>query len=340
MKKSTWRYADPGAKALLGSDPMEHFKDPVPVKINELREVWKAGAFFFKIDKRSGHHFHREFSRARELERRGVPVVKHLACGSCRYGNCLITQALEESVPLEDYIAGKVPDDRFLYTLIDFLKLLEYRRIRHNDLHCGNILYVENSNSFYLVDVRDAVPLRWYGLIRFSPAPTRRLLVELMENMSSEKLFELLRRMGVKDPENFVENTLEAKARLLQRQWERRREQILSGYPKFTRLEDGLLVVRKTALAELEQAQIISADAGVFAASFYLDMARIPHRRVLAWSEEKQQLYVEHLPDDEADSATVAQLRSRALKFGIVSSSRDWVCDSSGLVKLSIWKGM
>ena len=101
-----------------------------------------------------------------------------------------------------------------------------------------------------------------------------------------------------------------------------------------------MLIARGVALSELENAEKISGSSGLFAAAFYLDFVRIPHRRVLAWSEKDHTIWMEPLEIGEPDSAVVADLRSRALKFGVNSSCRDWVYDSSGLVKLSIWQEM
>lgn len=340
MKKSSWRFADQQAYALLGDDPMAHFAGAVPVKSNPVREVWRTQEFFFKFDKRPCHSFDGEFARGCALLKKGVAVVPHLACGRTESGFCLITRALPDSVSVDEFIGGRIPGEEFLNALIDFLKLMEYRRIIHRDLHFGNLLYVENSNSFCLVDVHDARPARWYETPFFSRYPQRGLIMELRENLATSKLCGLLRKMGVGDPESFIERFLERKARLFARDWKRRREQVLSGYPKFTRKEGELLVTRGVDLSELEKAEKLPGSTGLFAAAFYLDLARIPHRRVLAWSEKENMIWMEALENGEPDSAVVADLRSRALKFGVNSSCRDWVYDSSGLVKLSVWQEM
>ena len=76
MKNNSWRFADSQANSLLGSDPMQHFKDAVMVKSNPVREVWRTEEFFFKFDKRSSHSFAKEFSRACALHKKGIPVVR------------------------------------------------------------------------------------------------------------------------------------------------------------------------------------------------------------------------------------------------------------------------
>ena len=340
MKNFSWRFADSVVRSLLGNDPMVHFKGAEIVKRNAVREVWRTGELFFKFDKRPVHSFDSEFARGCALHQKGIPVVQHLACGRTEQGYCLITRALPDSVPLDEFICGRIPDDDFLNAMINFLKLMECRKIIHRDLHCGNILYVPRDNMFYLVDVHDARPARWFDFFMFSRYPQRALLMELRENLSTEKLCELLRKMDVDDPESFLEYHFDRKAAMLSRDWLRRREQVLSGYPKFTRKENGLLFARGATPDELEKAEKIPGTAGVFAGAFYLDLVRIPHRRVLAWSEKENMMWAEPLSEGDADSAVVADLRARALKFGINSACGDWVYDPSGLVKLSVWQEM
>lgn len=338
--RKKWLFADKNAREILGDDPLAHFKDPVLIKGNAVREVWKCGEFFFKFDKRRNHSFRKEFRRAAALHKRGIPVVRHLACGISERGNCLITGALKNSCTLEEYLEKKSPSADLINELVDFLKLMEYRRIIHRDLHPGNILYVEQEHLLSLVDVRDAFPARWFNMLLFSRTAFRRLPVELRSSISEEKIIAMLRRMGVKEPEIFITDTLEYKAERLKKEWQRRKKQILSGYPKFTRKENGLLLVRNTGSNELNDAEKIPADADVFCGAFYLDLARIPHRRVLAWSPAENIMWVEPSGPGDADSGTVARLRSRALLFGVDSSCKDWVSDASGLVKLAVWKGM
>ena len=340
MKLNFWRYADEEAQTFLGTDPLKHFQNVSLVKGNALREVWRNDRLFFKLDKRQNHGFRKEFANARSLILRGIPVVSHLACGRTEKGNWLITEALANSVPVEEYIAGRIPDENFLNGLINFLKLMEYRKIIHKDLHFGNILYLEQTNSFCLVDVRDARPAAGLEKLFYSRKALHYLLVELIENLSSQKISSLLWRMDVKEPEVLLEKALERKARLIQKEWPRRRQQILSGYPKFTRREGELLFTRGVHPEELENAEKIPGNAGLFAGAFYLDLVRIPHRRVLAFSEKESILWAEKLVCGDADSAAVADLRSRALKFGINSACRDWVNDASGIVKLSTWEEM
>ena len=75
--RKKWLFADKNAREILGDDPLAHFKDPVLIKGNAVREVWKCGEFFFKFDKRRNHSFRKEFCRATALHKRGIPVVRY-----------------------------------------------------------------------------------------------------------------------------------------------------------------------------------------------------------------------------------------------------------------------
>ena len=85
MKNFSWRFADKQARSLLGDDPMLHFAGAVQIKSNPVREVWRTQEFFFKFDKRPGHSFDREFARGCALQKKGIPVVPHLACGKTAF---------------------------------------------------------------------------------------------------------------------------------------------------------------------------------------------------------------------------------------------------------------
>ena len=339
MKGKFRHFAEGAEKVFPQGDPMAAFVSPEPVKQNPVREVWKTGEYFFKFDKRPRHDFKKEFRRACALARRGVPVVRHLACGRTDRGACLVTAALSGSVTVEEFIRGRVPDEKFLAAAVDFLKLLERKKVVHRDFHPGNVLYVEKDNAFFLVDVRDAFPARRFNGFLFSRLPFLRFLCDLSENLSDARVCELLRRMDVPDPQGFFFAEIRRKADFVRREWPRRREQILSGYPKFTRKERDVLFVRDAGPAELGRAETLPADDDVFVMAFYLDLLRIPHRRVFCYDPRKKTIFVE--PAGEASPAPerVAELVRRARLAGVPAEPGDWGTDRGGLVKLSTWKG-
>ena len=219
MKENSWRFAEGAEKLFPQGDPMASFVSPVPVKRNSVREVWKSGGYFFKFDRRPRHGFGKEFRRACALAARGVPVVRHLACGTTERGACLVTAALPGSVTVEESIRGRAPGEKFLAAAVDFLRLLERAKIVHRDLHPGNVLYVEENNAFFLVDVRDAFPARWFDGFLFSRLPFPRFLCDLSENLSDACVCGLLRRMDVPDPQGFFFAEIRRKAGFVRREW-------------------------------------------------------------------------------------------------------------------------
>ena len=338
-KKNAWRFAE-GAETLFPQkDPIAAFVSPVPVKRSAVREVWKTDGYFFKFDRRPRHDFDKEFRRGCALASCGVPVVRHIACGKTGQGACLVTAALPGSVTVEEFIRSRVPDGKFLSAVVDFLGLLERRRVVHRDLHPGNVLYVERSNSFFLVDVRDAFPAPRFCGFLFSRLPLLRFLCDLSENLSDACVCELLRRMCVSDPQAFFLAEIRRKAAFLRREWPRRREQIFSGYPKFTRREGDALFVRDSGAAELENAETLPASDDVFAMSFFLDLLRIPHRRVFRYDVKKKTMEIERAGESLPDRDRVDELVRRARCAGVLTEPGDWCTDRGGLVKLSVWKG-
>ena len=339
MKKDSWRFSA-GAEAFFPQrDPMAFFVSPVPVKRSAVREVWKTDKYFFKFDRRPRHDFAKEFRRGCALAARGVPVVRHIACGSAGQGACLVTAALPDSVTVEEFIRSRVPDGKFLSAAVGFLELLERKKVVHRDLHPGNVLYVEQSNSFFLVDVRDAFPAPRFGGFLFSRLPFLRFLCDLSENLSDVCVCELLRRMNVSDPQAFFLSEIRRKAAFVRREWPRRREQIFSGYPKFTRREGDVLFVRDAGPAELETAEMLPASDDVFAMSFFLDLLRIPHRRVFCYDLKQKTIGVERAGETLPARERVDELVRRARCAGVLAGPGDWCTDRGGLVKLSVWKG-
>jgi tRNA A-37 threonylcarbamoyl transferase component Bud32 len=119
-----------------------------------------------------------EYERAFAVAARRVPTVVPLAVGErCdRSGpqeSFLITQGLEQTMPLDVFLTEHVRDARGPIRLLAaeslgrFLARLHDAGVVHDDLHCGNILArhePDGTLSFYLVDlqaVRLRAPLDW-----------------------------------------------------------------------------------------------------------------------------------------------------------------------------------
>lgn len=340
MKNGTWIFSDGAQDRFPGGDPMAAFISPQLVKRNAVREVWKTRDFFFKFDKRPGRSFLREFRHGSALARRGVPVVAHLACGPAPRDACLVTAALPNAVPVEEFIAGKIPPDAFLDAVVSFLKLLDQKRIVHRDLHPGNVLVVPESNALSLVDVRDAFPAGIFSFFLFSRTPFLRFLADLAENLPDDRVCGLLRQMGLAKPQDFLDAEFRRKARVVRSEWPRRKAQILSGYPKFTRKEGDLLFVRNADVSALARAATLPAAEDVFTTAFFLDLVRLPHRRVFAWDPKKELLYLEPVSPASPPPDRACELAHRARLAGVFAPPELWCTGPDGLVKLSEWKGL
>jgi tRNA A-37 threonylcarbamoyl transferase component Bud32 len=107
-----------------------------------------------------------EYDRAIELARRGVPTIEPLAWG--RYnrrwsaGSFLITQALEDTMPLDEFLELHVndsPTDRRALnnSLAAFISRMHQAGVTHPDLHPGNILIRRGPKDleFFLIDVHN-----------------------------------------------------------------------------------------------------------------------------------------------------------------------------------------
>jgi len=340
MKKDSWIFSDGAQDRFPGGDPMAAFVSPELVKKNAVREVWKTRDFFFKFDKRPGRTFLEEFRHGSALADRGVPVVAHLACGHAPQGACLVTAALRNAVPVEEFIAGKAPPDAFLDAVAGFLKLLDQKKIVHRDLHPGNVLVVPEKNILSLVDVRDAFPAGFFSSLLFSRTPFLRFIADLAENLPDGRVCDLLRQMGLFRPRTFLYAEFRRKALFVRREWPRRKAQILSGYPKFTRAEGDLLFVRNADGSDLARAATVPAGEDVFTDAFFLDLVRLPHRRVFAWDRKKEILYLEPVSSAPPPPDRVRELARRAALAGVSAPPELWCTGPDGLVKLSEWKGV
>ncbi|MCQ2380399.1 MAG: hypothetical protein MJ025_05725 [Victivallaceae bacterium] len=304
------------------------------VKANPVRQVFCSGEYFIKIDRRRGKSFRGEYLNARFLEERGVPVVPHVAYGRCELGNILVTRAVGNSAAVSDYIGSNRIDYGFLRGYVDFLKLLRDRRIRHSDLHDGNILYVPAERRFLLVDVKDVH--RHLGGHRISISELARMIVELREQLTDAELCELLAECGAKTPERVLSEKLSIAAKRLRNSWGKRRRQILSGYRKFTRIDGDRLLDPDVSDEEITSGRRIPGTVDDFLTYHYLRLARIPVRRVLGFDPVAGVIIV---PKEGASHPVpgelLADFASRARIFGFDTVESDWCGDADRPVYVS-----
>lgn len=312
----------------------ELFRTATPVKDNSLREVRRTGDYFIKFDRRPGHGFAKEFAIARKLQKAGIPVVDHLFYGRNANGNYLVTSAFAGSVDVAAYLRDHRPPLSFFERISDLLMIMLGKGFLHTDLHMGNLLYDPESDTFALVDVRKVsqVPM-W--ILNSMPESTRfHALFEFRRALRRAELLVLFRRAGIADPGSFYETMLTADNARLREEWPRRRKQILSGYLKFTRKEADALYNVHAADADIASAVAIPGGKAVFLAGFFLDLALIPHRKVVKYVPATDQTYA--VPECTANPGGEAaiEMMTRLNFYDISSSPSDWCQPEKGLPQL------
>ena len=269
---------------LTAASVAERFGSAAAVKKNPVREVRTDGEFYYKLDVRRGHGFAGEFAAAKLLEARRIPVVEHVWQGSIPEGEVLVTRALADAPTVGEYLASRVPDAEFRRKFALFIRSYLDSGLGHDDLHIGNILYAVREGRFVLVDVRAVRRSRR----RKFPYNICRAALELRRHLSKCEVCAMLETIGVPEPERFFDRGLAVEAAALKREWAKRRRQILSGYPKFTRIEGEKLVAVSATPEELKALEWRPGSEADFVSAFFWEIAEIPHERVLAFDREKR----------------------------------------------------
>jgi tRNA A-37 threonylcarbamoyl transferase component Bud32 len=176
----------PAASSVISPDDLrlsEHVKSgrAVVVKHGEHRTVYRVplagGHVYWKHcrlngprawfrDLFRGPKARLEFDRLRELSARGIATIEPLAWGRIEApsprGSFLITRALDDAIPLDDYLINhppRTPSIRRSLTLAlgRYVAALHAAGVCHPDFHPGNLLIREDGGSsrFYLIDVHD-----------------------------------------------------------------------------------------------------------------------------------------------------------------------------------------
>ena len=99
-----------------------------------------------------------EYQSARQLEQLGLPVIRYLAWGRFpNSGGFCISEGIPDAVPARQYVfqtliheLDRQPD--FFRQLAAAIRILADQRIRHPDLHLGNILWSLKTRQLYLAD--------------------------------------------------------------------------------------------------------------------------------------------------------------------------------------------
>lgn len=340
-----WEFASEAAADELGSAPQNLLEAAEPVKANPVRKVFRTGEFYLKLDLRPGNRLSREWRSAALLAARHIPMVEHLALGRSSCGELLITRALPDAIQAGTYFCRNclrdgAPAEEFAESLAEFARQIIGSGLFHPDFHCGNVLYLPERNKFALVDVYGVRKSTFFD--RFRRYRMERILLELREALDRATLLRLLAVEGVAAPENFYRKALKREARHLFHEWPKRRRQILAGYPKFTRAEGHLLRVVDPAGEEIEDVagEPFPGDADtleqLLLAHFFLQLARIPHRRVLSLDRERKLLFRQELPPAPAPAVPVpaGEWPERLAAYGLQFRPEEWGFDRFGRPEL------
>ena len=273
-------FASQEAKLQLPEDLNTLLDGGVPVKHNPVRDVFKKDGFFIKIDHRKFHTFTREFNTALALQKSGFPVVEHLAYG--RYGNdnFLITRELENAVTAEEFLNSGDDKKNFINSFTTLMKNWQNSKFFHTDPHFGNLLYVPEKNLPVLVDVHDIKRQLFNSRQR---RDIIRFIFNLRGKVEYSTLYELWKTFYIADPEALFDRLLQQEICRLKSDWKKRRSQLFSAYPKFsTQCGQWLTASQyKENFTDFPEETVSNAKA-YFAASFFLTLFQIPHRRCIA----------------------------------------------------------
>ena len=318
-----WRFSSEKARQELRDDPLYLLAGAEEVKSNTVRQVFRSGAYYIKLDRRKGKSFRGEFNAAKLCTAEKIPVVEHLAYGRSSEGSWLVTRAAENCV--EAAALFKERQSSELYSAVAaFLKEIFSSRVYHPDLHLGNVLLDPDSGRSLLVDLHGVRKRNFFD--HFRVYMMHRCIMEFRNTLSDDEMLSLIEKCGIKRPEWFFRKALAREAVFLQNVTPRRRRQILNGYFKYTRIEgDGKLVdvdAEESALNSSVPIETPDAEE-LFLFHFFLTQAKIPHRRILACEPGKNIIFMEsELPEKYRSAAGNGEL-CRRLKYNSITSCEE-----------------
>ncbi len=303
-----------------------------------------------------------EFNSSVLLEKQGISVVE--ICGWGRRGteSMLITKELEDSVNArtlwfsEERMNPQLKKV-FLDSFADFLKKFMHSGFYHPDFHLGNMMIKRSDMDFVLVDthgiekkkkLRDS---QYFRMLRVIGA----LRGEITDREAGELILKSLLAKDFASADEIWYSILEAEAAEIEKLWDKREKQIISGTGKYCsvfKTAEGYgisvrnsvsgqsLVDKKIYLqGKIEDAyeplELNEAEARkLWLTSFRLQFHRIPHRMPIAWickdHDRSVLLYRENNPGHIKKNEKVGEFLKRCRVAGI----RD---DISG--KLSVYHG-
>ena len=307
-------FASPEIKNELPADLSAFIHSGQAVKHNPVRDVFKTDGFFIKLDHRKFHTFTHEFNIARKLSCAGIPVVEHLAYGRIGNENFLITRELAQAVTVEEFLTTATDTKAFLNGFTGLMTLWQNSNFVHADPHFGNLLWTPASSLPVLVDVHDVkrrlLPWRKRGDIS-------RFIFNLRGKIEHSVILELFAKFDIAQPEKLFDSLLTREIIRLKSEWGKRRRQLFSGYPKFS-VQRGKYLVASAYSQNFENLpDEYSSDAEkLFAASFFLTLFQIPHRRCVALDRENSTVKFEAPLSGTPDAAACTMLKKQLASCG------------------------
>ena len=322
---SHWHFASEKVREELKNDPLFLLGSAELVKTNAVRQVYRSGGYYLKLDRRVSRSFCGEFNSAHLCEAEHIPVVEHLCWGRNSEGAWLVTRAADGFVEAADLFKVR-QEDQVYEGIALFLKKIFCSKVYHPDLHPGNILIEPATGRCLLVDLHGVRKRNFFD--RFRMYMMHRCIMEFRNCRSDEQMFRLIGMCGIENGEKFFKKALVREAALLRALTPKRRTQILNGYFKYTRIEKcGRLVDVSSGEDELSACEEFSSPhaAELFLLHFFLTQAKIPHRRILAFDPESQSCFYEKAPAEQYRSdATGAELCRRLKYNGLRCEEKDF----------------
>lgn len=265
-----------------------------PIKVNAKRSVWKALApdgktYFIKREHRSFFSFRNkavmELKISRLLpEKYGIDCVQFTALGRCGRDTLLVSPAVPDTVTAKEYwfdeVVGKGPVRKsFLNAMQDLLRKMQRGGLRHTDFHAGNVLVCRNSGKMILVDLVEIHPAG-----KADVGELAHICTDFLPDLQDSEAESVISAIAGDAPAEWLrvkENLL----RMIEREWEKRKRQILSGRSKFCH----------------------TVEIG----GKRLDVASDECFRPRVFSENVDCLQKQELPADEAERLWLAMFRAR-----------------------------
>ncbi len=304
------------------------------IKAGKIREVRRNGDIFLKLDHRRHASFKKEFKRAVQLQKSGIPVTEQLFYARTGRGNYLATRAFD-GIAADEYLKKNVPDREFFRNAAQLLiKMLDANFI-HTDFHLGNLLYSPENRTFSLVDVDSVMKVPAFVKCFIPEYVKFDLLTKFKGWMLKNDLLELFEFAGVTDKEKLYSQLFIREAAYIRHTWDRRRRQILEGYKKFTYCFENDLFDSDAEENDFVNAVKLESGRSIFLAHFYLNLINVPHRRALRFSPATGEVLLVPENTCPAPENEAREMVERLRIYGIETDITDWRKNPDGLPELA-----